>query len=241
MPLFINKQFRAEKSEEVDDNDDNTLYEEEVRAKPKKELFDYVPRPELFPPKLERHPDMKNFELGKFRNRVYPNSVIKCFTMVQREGVCHRVNNLATYMIANREMSKLGKEFGMHDKDTTLVSKTIRGVSDSILSDNIVLGDRVTITNSVIGPNSQIGTKSPGQKNPVKIINSVIMDHVTIEDGVTITDSIVCPNATVAQGAQLTNCIVGKSFTTDGKTNFVFILTIYSFRIFFSLYSKIIE
>ena len=162
--------------------------------------------------KLERHPAMKKFELGKFKNRIYPNSVIKCFSMVQREGVCHRVNNLAAYMIANSEMSKTGKEFGMYDKETTSISKTIRGlVSDSIPSENIVLWGRVTITKSAIGPNT------PGQDNPVKIID--------------ITESIVCLNATVAQGAQF---IIGKSFATDGKTYLVCMLTLFVHSFYFS-------
>lgn len=129
---------------------------------------------------------------------------------------CTRVNNLSSYIEANRDIAT-GKHFikpnepvlrgAFLAQDVGIGQKTTLS-NDCNIAGGTKVGAKCTLQGSVIGKYCQIA-------DGAKIIGCVLMDHVIVDAGCTLTNTIVCSSAHISEGSSLTDCSVGPNYTTE--------------------------
>eukprot|EP00468_Gymnochlora_sp_CCMP2014_P005937 CAMPEP_0167756968 /NCGR_PEP_ID=MMETSP0110_2-20121227/9673_1 /TAXON_ID=629695 /ORGANISM="Gymnochlora sp., Strain CCMP2014" /LENGTH=441 /DNA_ID=CAMNT_0007643123 /DNA_START=108 /DNA_END=1433 /DNA_ORIENTATION=+ len=155
------------------------------------------------------------------------NNLVSCMAYLPEGGqFCMRVNTVAAFKYANREIGSLSDSDGkvLISQRGPFADQAVRSKKDksarppfNVGKDCIVgisgvqIGNKSTLKKSVIGNYCKIGAKC-------RISNCVLMDHVTIEDQVTLTDTVVCSNAHIQKNSSLDNCEVGSNFTVEAKT-----------------------
>ncbi|MED6274316.1 hypothetical protein CHARACLAT_015123, partial [Characodon lateralis] len=112
-------------------------------------------------------------------SEAYHGGKLRCYVHIMDQGLCYRVNTLAAYIEANRQVG-----------------------SDSIIGPQCQIADKTSIKRSTIGNSSTV-------KEKVKVTNSIVMHGVTIEEGCNIQGSVICSNAVIGRGADLKYCLVG--------------------------------
>ena len=70
--------------------------------------------------------------------------------------------------------------------------------NDSVIQEDFKIGEKSSISKSVIGKNTRIGNKC-------KIVGSIIMDNVVVEDEVNINNSIVCSQVSIGTKCKVLN------------------------------------
>ncbi|XP_064625401.1 translation initiation factor eIF2B subunit gamma-like [Lineus longissimus] len=137
----------------------------------------------------------------------YHGDKIRCYACIMEGKFCLRMNTLATYSEANRQIGKhLGKlqsdkEIPSVHPTATVQSRSQVG-SECLIGENVTVAEKATVKKSNIARYSSIGEK-------VKITNSVVMDHVTIAEGCSIQGSIICDHVHIDEKGEIKDCIVG--------------------------------
>lgn len=147
-----------------------------------------------------------------------PGGVLCRVHFIPDDQYCTRVNNLASYIEANRDIAS-GKHFvkplepvirgAFIAQDVSIAAKTTIS-NDCNISSGTKIGSKCTIQGSVIGKFCQIA-------DGAKIVGCVLMDHVIVEAGCVLTNTIICASAHITAASSLTDCSVGPNFTTEAS------------------------
>ncbi|KAK3767217.1 hypothetical protein RRG08_018087 [Elysia crispata] len=140
-------------------------------------------------------------------------NLIGCFAYRQTDGFCVRANTIAAFAETSKQMPRLMSHFlpakytaGPNVPEGTVIKPKSQVGADSMLGENVTIGEKVSIKKSVLGKNCTVG-------DGVKITNSVVMDGVSISQNCTISNCIVSQSAKIETGCQLSNCIIGDNQT----------------------------
>ncbi|XP_078417076.1 translation initiation factor eIF2B subunit gamma isoform X2 [Cetorhinus maximus] len=185
IPYLVRKQFAAPSSSQLSKADAD---EDQKRNSKSIDIFSYAKEDELL--NLAREKSFWNDHHGDM-NDPYHGTKLRCYVHIMKEGVCYRVNTLASYIEANRQV----------------------GV-DSMIGYMTKVAEKTSIKRSIIGASCTV-------KEKVKIANSIIMHNVTIEEGCCIQGSIICNGAVIEKGADLKDCLVGSTQCVDAKSKHV--------------------
>ncbi|XP_064478812.1 translation initiation factor eIF2B subunit gamma-like [Ornithodoros turicata] len=174
VPLVTKLQFHADplKQQKYQKQDDDL---------PETSIFRFVPKP----------PELGPIE-SCYTLRQDEAEPIRCFGVVARDEFLVRANTTAGYVEANRKA---------HQLDTTIFSQVAVGRFDNVMGDQVSLGEKANVRQSVIGARCRIGAKATVQ-------SSVLMDDTCVGDGASVVGSVVCGTLEVGQGSQLQNCVV---------------------------------
>ena len=83
--------------------------------------------------------------------------------------------------------------------------------SDCVIQDDFKIGEKSSVSKSVIGKNTRIGNKC-------KIVGSIIMDNVVVEDEVNINNSIVCSQVSIGTKCKILNSQMAFGSTAQPAT-----------------------
>eukprot|EP01100_Stratorugosa_tubuloviscum_P012496 TRINITY_DN595_c1_g2_i2.p1 TRINITY_DN595_c1_g2~~TRINITY_DN595_c1_g2_i2.p1 ORF type:complete len:514 (-),score=178.21 TRINITY_DN595_c1_g2_i2:80-1621(-) len=133
----------------------------------------------------------RSFQSASREKAVHQNT-FSCYAYILENIPCYRVNNIQSYVSANREgaRGKLGylpnepANKSTYIATNALIGNKVQIGTECIIGTGTVIGDNSIIKKSIIGNHCKIG-------NAVKITNSIIMNYVTIEEGSIIQDSIL--------------------------------------------------
>ncbi|KAG8546855.1 hypothetical protein GDO81_029715 [Engystomops pustulosus] len=170
VPYLVSKQFSSHK---------NVNHETD-----KKDIFSYIPRDELLEMALTK--SSWNDHRGDMRES-YHGSRLRCYVHVARSELCCRVNSLATYIEANKQVG-----------------------TDSMIGEQTKIGEKTSVKHSIVGAKCVI-------KERVKITNCIIMNGVTIQDSCTLQGSVICNNAVIHSGADIKDCLLGSGLRVNSK------------------------
>jgi len=208
IPRVVKKQMSAPVNTKQADESDITGNDSECKEEKKKDLIDFA---------LSFDDDLTysanclsltspSFGLSSDSPR---KDLIKCYAYKQTSGFSVRTNTMAAYFESCKQIPRLMANF-LPKKSTVLrvpESTSIKSKSqigaDCLLSENVEIGEKVSVKKSVIGKNCKIEDK-------VKITNSVIMDNVTIQESSNITNCIIADSARIGDKCELSSCIVGQ-------------------------------
>nr|XP_056723630.1 translation initiation factor eIF-2B subunit gamma [Euleptes europaea] len=150
-------------------------------------------------------------------NEAFHGKEVRCYVHIMKEGLCCRVNTLAQYIEANRQVPKmlplLCPEEPLVHSTAQIIDKYLVG-SDSIVGASTQCGENTAIKHSVIG-------SACITKDKVKITNCIIMNSVRIEEGCTLQNCVVCHNAVIEKGADIKDCLIGNSQHLEHKSKHV--------------------
>ncbi|XP_015787751.1 translation initiation factor eIF-2B subunit gamma [Tetranychus urticae] len=208
IPRLVREQFKSNVIQ------NKTTYDSEVENKYKVDLLDYVEEDEIY----KAIENLDNFNLShvtvnpdtKEKKKVYPDSAVKCYAVIQRDGISLRANTVTGYFEANKRLRAIFPNLPVKDKTSVPSTPTTPNVgppvkvqigADCLVSPSSRIGDKTSIKRSCIGDHCLIGEKA-------KIANCVIMNHVTVEAGCNIQGSIICNNAVICSSAEIKDCIV---------------------------------
>lgn len=165
VPYLCKKQFSSKKKCL---NDLSTLNaysspKKTSNIKEKKNIFEYIIKNEL------------SFLSNKVSSINKQNQdLLSCYAFIQADGFCFRNNNLAIFAESNRQcMSKILPYFHVERSESLSKYDKSQVGSDSVVGENLKIGEKSLIKRSVIGRNCHIGEK-------VKITNSIVMDNVQL-------------------------------------------------------------
>uniref|UniRef100_A0A4W3ITC3 Translation initiation factor eIF2B subunit gamma n=1 Tax=Callorhinchus milii TaxID=7868 RepID=A0A4W3ITC3_CALMI len=206
IPYLVRKQFSAPSSSQHKDDTDE---DHKKNLKPI-DIFSYAKEDNLL--NLAREKSFWNDHHGDMIDP-YHGSKLRCYVHIMKEGICYRVNTLASYIEANRQIPKLlssliQEDSLIHPMAQIYTDKSINKHfspqvgSDSMIGNSTRVAEKTSIKRSIIGNSSTL-------KEKVKITNSIIMHNVTIEEGCVLQGSVVCNGATIGKGADLRDCLVG--------------------------------
>ncbi|XP_021260649.1 translation initiation factor eIF-2B subunit gamma isoform X2 [Numida meleagris] len=150
-------------------------------------------------------------------NETLHEGKVRCYVHIMKEGLCCRVNTLALYIEANRQVPKLLFNLGLEEPLVHGTAQiTDRGMvgSDSIIGSSTQIGEKTSIKHSIIGSACTI-------KDKVKITNCIIMNSVTIEEGCCLQGSVICNNAVIEKGADIKDCLIGSDQRLETKAKHV--------------------
>uniref|UniRef100_A0A8V1AC05 Translation initiation factor eIF2B subunit gamma n=1 Tax=Gallus gallus TaxID=9031 RepID=A0A8V1AC05_CHICK len=150
-------------------------------------------------------------------NETLHEGKVRCYVHIMKEGLCCRVNTLALYIEANRQVPKLLLNLGLEEPLVHGTAQiTDRGMvgSDSIIGSSTQIGEKTSIKHSIIGSACTI-------KDKVKITNCIIMNSVTIEEGCCLQGSVICNNAVIEKGADIKDCLIGSDQRLETKAKHV--------------------
>ncbi|XP_002128160.2 translation initiation factor eIF2B subunit gamma [Ciona intestinalis] len=130
---------------------------------------------------------------------------ISCHGLIYDEGVCFSINNLSSYIEANRYMCKPDSIFydvlpRVHQ--SCQLAEKVQVGTDSMVGERTQINEKCSIKRSVIGKDCEIGTL-------VRISNCVVMDRVKISDGVNIQGCVICEGAIIGEKSELKDCFIG--------------------------------
>lgn len=177
VPLLTKLQFhtdpRKKKKEETGQADNQV---------PETSIFRYVP--------MSR--DLENVETGDELWCEEERSPVRCYAAVANTAFLVRANTIAGYVEANRQV---------HELDVATFPHVSVGRFGNVLGDQVSLGERANVRQSVLGPHCSVGAKATVQ-------GSVLLDGVVVGEGATVSGSVLCGTLEVGAGAHLQNCVV---------------------------------
>uniref|UniRef100_A0A4W3IAA4 Translation initiation factor eIF2B subunit gamma n=1 Tax=Callorhinchus milii TaxID=7868 RepID=A0A4W3IAA4_CALMI len=202
IPYLVRKQFSAPSSSQHKDDTDE---DHKKNLKPI-DIFSYAKEDNLL--NLAREKSFWNDHHGDMIDP-YHGSKLRCYVHIMKEGICYRVNTLASYIEANRQVR--GTSFCCQVVCLSINKHFSPQVgSDSMIGNSTRVAEKTSIKRSIIGNSSTL-------KEKVKITNSIIMHNVTIEEGCVLQGSVVCNGATIGKGADLRDCLVGSGQCIEAK------------------------
>ncbi|XP_048458081.1 translation initiation factor eIF-2B subunit gamma [Rhincodon typus] len=211
IPFLVRKQFAAPGSSQLSKTGAN-----EDRKKNSKsiDILSYAKEDDLL--NLARGKSFWNDHHGDM-NDPYHGTKLRCYVHIMKEGMCYRVNTLASYIEANRQaprfMSALSQEETFIHPSAQIADRYMVG-TDSMIGYMTKVAENTSIKRSIIGASCTI-------KENVKIANSIIMHNVTIEEGCCIQGSVICTRAVIEKGADVKDCLVGSTLRVDAKSKHV--------------------
>lgn len=138
----------------------------------------------------------------------YHDDAIRCYGCLVDDGLCLRVNTLANFMEANKQLLAKGLVHTYREK--TEVAK----VGDaSIMASSSTIGNKSRLKDSAVGSNCTIG-------DGVRLSNCVIMNNVHIEEECVVESSIICDQASLGSRATLRDCLVAANQKVDSSAKF---------------------
>ncbi|XP_004363534.2 eukaryotic translation initiation factor 2B [Capsaspora owczarzaki ATCC 30864] len=144
------------------------------------------------------------------------SDAVRCHVFQMKDGFCARVNTLASYLEINRNPPKLEFQGAKPEPQSSpSVAPNRPGAqtgSDSIVKDDVVIGDKSLIKKTIVGSKCKIGAN-------VKLVNCLLMDNVTVQDGCNLQSVVVCTNAVIQAGCTLRDCQVGFGHTVPAGTD----------------------
>uniref|UniRef100_A0A6I8Q006 Translation initiation factor eIF2B subunit gamma n=3 Tax=Xenopus tropicalis TaxID=8364 RepID=A0A6I8Q006_XENTR len=143
----------------------------------------------------------------------YHGSRLRCYVHVAGNELCCRVNSLAMYIDANRQVPRLLCEVSNEDPRVhplAMIADKLMVGADSMIGAQTQVAEKSSIKHSLLGSNCTI-------KDRVKITNCIIMNEVTIQECCTIQGSVICNNAVIESGADIKDCLVGPGLLITSK------------------------
>ncbi|KAG8189600.1 hypothetical protein JTE90_018956 [Oedothorax gibbosus] len=133
-----------------------------------------------------------------------------CFSYIDKECFCSRINTLVAYADINKKISKnlpilAGEQVKSHLYQKSQVD------AESAVGENCELLLKSSLKQSAIGAYCKLNERT-------KLTNCIVMDNVTFGKECTIQGSIICSNVTIEDGCSLKNCIVGPDQTIQASS-----------------------
>uniref|UniRef100_UPI00398EAFFE translation initiation factor eIF2B subunit gamma isoform X2 n=1 Tax=Pristiophorus japonicus TaxID=55135 RepID=UPI00398EAFFE len=173
IPYLVRKQFATPSSSQLSKDDAN---EDQKKNTKSIDIFSYAKEDDLL--NLAREKSFWNDHHGDMSDP-YHGTKLRCYVHIMKEGICYRVNTLASYIEANRQVPKflsaLSQEESLIHPSAQITDRYMIG-ADSMIGNLTKVAEKTSIKRSIIGISCNV-------KEKVKIANSVIMHHVTIEEG----------------------------------------------------------
>ncbi|XP_067846189.1 translation initiation factor eIF-2B subunit gamma [Heptranchias perlo] len=211
IPYLVRKQFAAPSSSQLSKEDTNE--DQKKNTKPI-DIFSYAKEDDLL--NLAREKSFWNDHHGDMSDP-YHGSKLRCYVHIMKEGICYRVNTLASYIEANRQVPKLlsalSQDESLIHTSAQITDRCMVG-ADSMIGNLTKVAEKTSIERSIIGASCTV-------KEKVKIANTVIMHNVTIEEGCCIQGSVICSGAVIGKGADLKDCLVGSAQCVDAESKHV--------------------
>ncbi|XP_063283782.1 translation initiation factor eIF2B subunit gamma [Pelobates fuscus] len=142
----------------------------------------------------------------------YHGSRLRCYVHVAKNELCCRVNSLAMYIEANRQVPRLlfavTEDPRVH-ASAVLTDKLMVGV-DSMIGAQTQIGEKTSIKHSLLGSNCSI-------RERVKITNCIIMNGVTVHEGCSLQGSVICNNVVIESAADIKDCLLGPDLRISSK------------------------
>lgn len=212
LPLVVKKQMSVFHPSQPQEESSLASPSGDLKQDRKKDLIDYAGESCNYLSHIIQSLSLTSPLFGTSNNTPRKN-LIGCYAYRQKEGFCVRANTIAAFAEASKQMPRLTSHFltakqnaGPNVPDGTVIKSKSQVGADSMLGENVTIGEKVSIKKSVLGKNCSVG-------DGVKIINSVVMDGVSISQNCTISNCIVSQSAKIESGCQLSNCIVGDNQT----------------------------
>uniref|UniRef100_A0A8C5QQ87 Translation initiation factor eIF2B subunit gamma n=1 Tax=Leptobrachium leishanense TaxID=445787 RepID=A0A8C5QQ87_9ANUR len=143
----------------------------------------------------------------------YHGGRLRCYVHVARNELCCRVNSLATYIEANRQVPRLLSAVCTEDlrvhTSATITDKLMVG-TDSMIGAQTQVGEKTSIKHSLLGSNCSV-------RERVKITNCIIMNGVTVHEGCSLQGSVICNNVVIESGADIKDCLLGPDLRIASK------------------------
>ncbi|KAG8437015.1 hypothetical protein GDO86_007918 [Hymenochirus boettgeri] len=212
IPYLVRKQFSSattsqQKKEEQEDLDT------EKDSKPR-DIYSFIPQDKL----LDRALEMScwNDHRGDMRE-AYHGCRLRCYVHVAENQLCCRVNTLAMYIEANRQVPRLLCDVCVEDHrihPSAMITDRLMVGADSMIGSQTLVGEKSSIKHSLLGYACNI-------KDRVKITNCIIMNDVTVQECCIIQGSVICNNAVIESGADIKDCLVGPGLHIPSKAKCV--------------------
>ena len=139
-----------------------------------------------------------------------------CFTLSKHDGQCTRViQNLRDFVICIDAMRKI--HLSQRNSHTALstsqdgsctIMNASRNIYESHIGKHFKMESIGTVKQCTVGNNVLIGEKC-------RIINSIIMDNVRIGDQCKVTNSVICDGSTIENYSTINDCIIGFQCTVN--------------------------
>ncbi|CAN2391033.1 Translation initiation factor [Pristimantis euphronides] len=193
VPYLISKQFSSHKNE---------------RETNKKDIHSYIPPDDLLDMALTK--SSWNDHRGDMRES-YHGGHLRCYVHVANNELCYRVNSLAMYIEANKQVpqSSIFSEEPRVHPTADITDKLMVG-TDSMIGEQTKIGEKTSVKHSIVGAKCII-------QDRVKIINCIIMNGVTIHDGCVLQGSVICNKAVIHSGADIKDCLLGSGLRISSK------------------------
>ncbi|CAK8688127.1 unnamed protein product [Clavelina lepadiformis] len=142
---------------------------------------------------------------------------ISCFAFIYEDGPLVNANNIASYVEANRLVSKaeyvFPSEQSLIHPSSKLHEKSQAG-SDSMIGERTSVDEQSIIKRSVIGKDCQIGSS-------VRISNCILMDRVKVGNGCNLQGSVIADRAIIEEKCEIADSLIGsnKVVTSSSKLN----------------------
>ncbi|XP_075688699.1 translation initiation factor eIF2B subunit gamma-like [Rhinoderma darwinii] len=194
VPYLVSKQFSSHK---------NVDYETG-----KKDIYSYIPRDDHLDMTLNK--SSWNDHQGDMRES-YHGGRLRCYVHVANDELCCRVNSLATYIEANKQVpqSSICSEEPRVHPTADITDKPMVG-TDSMIGEQTKIGEKTSVKHSLVGAKCVI-------KERVKITNCIIMSGVTIHDSCILQGSVICNAAVIHSGADIKDCLLGSDLQIQSK------------------------
>ncbi|XP_055939193.1 translation initiation factor eIF-2B subunit gamma-like [Argiope bruennichi] len=133
-----------------------------------------------------------------------------CFSYIDRDCFCTRVNTLVAYADINKKITKNFSIMGVEPSKTHQYPKS-QVDAESVVGENTELLAKASIKQTALGSNCKLSEK-------VKITNSIIMDNVTFGKECSIQNSIICSNVILEDNCSFKNSVIGPDQTIKTLT-----------------------
>ncbi|KAM9326145.1 translation initiation factor eIF2B subunit gamma [Gastrophryne carolinensis] len=198
VPYLVSKQFSSSQKKAEQDGNKETLA---------KDIYSFIPKDDHLDMAMSK--SIWNDHKGEMREP-YHGSRLRCYVHVAQNELCCRVNSLAMYIEANRQvpLSSISEDPRVHPS-AVIADKLMVG-PDSMIGAQTQVGEKTSIKRSLLGSNCTI-------KDRVKISNCIIMNGVTVHDGCTLQGSVICNSAVLESNADIKDCLLGSGLRIQSK------------------------
>ncbi|XP_030062830.1 translation initiation factor eIF2B subunit gamma [Microcaecilia unicolor] len=212
IPYLVRKQFSAPASSEQDQEDKEKKQKDEEKTS--LDIQSYLKKDQLLTEVQAK--SCWNDHRGDM-SEAYHGGKLRCYVHILEEGICYRVNTLATYIEANRQVPKLLSalcpEEPLLHPSAQITDRNLVG-SDCVIGSSTQVGEKTSVSASVIGSACVL-------KENVRIAKCVVMNSVIIEEGCSIHRSVICNSAWIKKGAHIENCLIGNGQHVEAKSKHV--------------------
>ncbi|XP_056389088.1 translation initiation factor eIF-2B subunit gamma [Hyla sarda] len=194
VPYLVTKQFSTQKNV--------------AQETAKKDLYSYIPKDELLEMALNK--SSWSDHRGDMQES-YHGGCLRCYVHVAGSELCCRVNSLAMYIEANKQVpqSSICSEEPRVHPTAEITDKLMVG-ADSMIGEQTKIGEKTSVKHSLVGTKCII-------KERAKITNCIIMNDVTIGDSCILQGSVICNKADIHSSADIKDCLLGSGQRINSK------------------------